>query len=285
MSQAFDDDGRTLAFIGGGHMARALIGGLLARGFQAAGLRVSDPDPAQREALARDFAGITVEAGNRAAATGAATWVLAVKPQQLAAVARDLAALARAERPLVVSIAAGIRVDDVASWLDPAVPIVRAMPNRPALLGAGVTALFAAAGVDQAGRERAGRILGAVGSVAWLDDESLMDAVTAVSGSGPAYLFLLVEMLEAAARAEGLPADVARHLVVGTVHGAARMAQELGLDPAVLREQVTSRGGTTAAALDVLEQAGIRDTFARAIRAGRQRSEQLAAEFGKAPSD
>ncbi len=268
----------TLAFIGGGQMARALVGGLIAGGHPAGAIRVADPLAGQRASLAGEFPGVLAVAENADAADGAGTWILAVKPQQMRAACEPLARLAAGQRPLVVSVAAGIRLAELSAWLGPGAAVVRCMPNRPALLRAGITALVAAPSVGTPERERAGRLLGAVGAVEWVEDEALMDAVTAVSGSGPAYLFLLVEMLDAAARAEGLPAAVARRLAVETVYGAARMARELDEDPAVLREQVTSRGGTTAAALAVLEDAAIRDTFARAVHAARMRSAELAGE-------
>jgi pyrroline-5-carboxylate reductase len=268
----------TLAFIGGGQMARALVGGLVAGGHDPRAIRVADPMTAQREAIARDFPGVAVVADNAAAADGASAWVLAVKPQQMREACAGLAALAARQRPLVISVAAGIRLAELSAWLGGDVPVVRTMPNRPALLRAGITALVGGAAVGPAERDRAGALLAAVGACEWLDDESLMDAVTAVSGSGPAYLFLLAEMLEAAACAEGLPPAAARRLAVETLHGAARMARELDEDPAVLREQVTSKGGTTAAALAVLEGAGIRATFARAVHAARLRSAELARE-------
>jgi pyrroline-5-carboxylate reductase len=264
-----------LAFIGGGQMARALVGGLLAGGHPPGAIRVADPVPAQREALARDFPGIAVLGDNREAANGASTWVLAVKPQQMREACMGLAELAARQRPLVISVAAGIRIAELAAWLGEGVAVVRSMPNRPALLRAGITVLVAGAASGPAERQRAGALLSAAGACEWVEDEALMDAVTAVSGSGPAYLFLLVEMLDAAARAEGLPPATARRLAVETIHGAARMARELGEDPAVLREQVTSKGGTTAAALAVLEDAGIRATFARAVHAARMRSAEL----------
>lgn len=270
----------SLAFIGGGNMARALIGGLLAAGRDPATIRVADPEPGARGELEASFAGVAVFGDNASAVRGASTWVLAVKPQHARAVASGLATLAQASRPLVVSVAAGIRVADLRRWLGAGVSVVRTMPNRPALIGAGMTALFAEPSVTPGQRERAEKILAAVGAYLWIEDESLMDAVTAVSGSGPAYVFLLVEMLEAAAAAEGLDAAAARRLAVETVHGAARMAHELGEDPATLREQVTSRGGTTAAALGVLEAAGIRGTFAAAVHAGTLRSRELAEESG-----
>lgn len=265
-----------LAFIGGGQMARALVGGLLAGGHPPGAIRVADPVPAQREALARDFPGVAVLGDNLEAATGASAWVLAVKPQQMREACAGLAELAARQRPLVISVAAGIRIAELAAWLGEGVAVVRSMPNRPALLRAGITVLVAGAAAGPAERQRAGALLSAAGACEWVEDEALMDAVTAVSGSGPAYLFLLVEMLDAAARAEGLPPATARRLAVETIHGAARMARELGEDPAVLREQVTSKGGTTAAALAVLEDAGIRATFARAVHAARLRSAELA---------
>jgi pyrroline-5-carboxylate reductase len=273
-------DNEALAFIGGGNMACALIGGLLEHGWAADAIRVADPIAAARDSLRSRYPGIGIFAGNLEAATGASTWVLAVKPQQMREVSIELAPLAQASRPLVISIAAGIRRSDLVRWLGPGVAVVRGMPNRPALLGCGISALCAGGDVEAAGRLRAATILGAVGERVWVEDESLMDAVTAVSGSGPAYVFLLVEMLESAALAEGFDAGTARRLAIETVYGAARMAREGPEEPAVLREQVTSKGGTTAAALAVLEEAGIRAAFARAIRAGTERSRQLAEESG-----
>lgn len=269
-------DHGTLAFIGGGQMARALVGGLIAGGHDPGAIRVADPVGAQREAIERAFPGVATYETNDAAAAGAATWILAVKPQQMREVCAGLAPLAARQRPLVISVAAGIRLADLSAWLGEGLPIVRSMPNRPALLRAGISALVAGPAVGSVERARAESLLAAVGACEWVEDEALMDAVTAVSGSGPAYVFLLVEMLEAAARAEGLAPATARRLAVETVHGAARMARELGEDPAVLREQVTSKGGTTAAALAVLEDAGIRATFCRAVHAARCRSAELA---------
>jgi pyrroline-5-carboxylate reductase len=262
-------------------MARALVGGLLHADRSVDSLRVADPAVAARDALRSQYPGLRVLEENRAAAADAATWVLAVKPQYVQPVCTSLAELAQASRPLVISIAAGIRADDIADWLGTGVPVIRSMPNRPALIGCGITALYARANVRPAERHRAAAIVGAVGGHVWIEDESLMDAVTAVSGSGPAYVFLLIEMLESAARAEGLDPPTARRLVIDTVFGAARLARESAEEPAVMREQVTSPGGTTAAALEVLEGSGIRDTFARAIRAATERSRQLAGKVGK----
>jgi len=272
---------QAIAFIGGGNMARALVGGLLRRGWPAAAIRISDPSEVARAQLEASFPGTRVHADNLAAAVDASTWVLAVKPQQMHAVASSLAAAAARTSPLVISIAAGIRRDDLAGWLGSKVPVLRCMPNRPALVGCGITAIHRHPGVDAALQQRAEDVLSAAGECVWLDDESLLDAVTAVSGSGPAYVFLMLEMLEAAAIAEGIDAAVARRLALHTVHGAARMALESGEEPARLREQVTSPGGTTAAALGVLEGAGIRDTFARAVHGATERSRELSAQATK----
>jgi pyrroline-5-carboxylate reductase len=270
-----------VASIGGGHMARALIGGWLARGLPASHLRVADPSPEARAAIERDFPGVRTCDSNDAGVDGAAVWILAVKPQQLREVARALAPQAAAARPLVISVAAGIRADDLQRWLGPDVPVVRTMPNRPALVGAGITALYAAPGVLPAQRALAATLLDAVGTSVWVDDERQMDAVTAVSGSGPAYFFLLIELLEAAGVGEGLSPEVARRLAVETAFGAAKLARESADDAATLRAQVTSRGGTTAAALAVLESAGLRDIVCRAVGAATARSRELAADFGR----
>ena len=266
----------TIAFIGGGNMARSLIGGLIARGTAAIDIRVSEPVEALREALAGDF-GVNVGSDNSRAASGAGLWLLAVKPQVMRAVCEALAPLAQAERPLVVSIAAGITAAQLQRWLGGGVAVVRAMPNTPALLGAGVTGLFGSAEVDANGRERASNLLASAGRTVWIDDEARMDAVTAVSGSGPAYIFLLAEAMEAAALAEGLPAEAARTLVLETVLGAARMLTESGEDPAELRRRVTSPGGTTQAAIETFEAGGFRDLVAAAIRNATERGRQLSA--------
>jgi pyrroline-5-carboxylate reductase len=272
-----------IAVIGGGQMARALVGGWVARGESASRVTVADPSAEQREWLARTFPGLGLATDNVAAAQQADVWLLAVKPQVLGAVVRSLAGAAAARRPLVISIAAGIRAADIARWTGPAATVVRAMPNRPALLGAGVTALYAAA-APPAARTAATRLLEAVGSVLWVAREADLDAVTAVSGSGPAYFFLLIEALEAAAVAEGLEAGAARQLAVATAAGAARLAAESGDDPATLRAQVTSKGGTTAAALAVFEAADLRGIVARAVAAARARARELADEYGHDPA-
>ncbi len=266
----------TIAFIGGGNMARSLIGGLIARGAVAADIRVSEPVDVLRDALARDF-GVGVGADNAVAASGAGLWLLAVKPQVMRAVCEALSPVAQAERPLVVSIAAGITAAQLQRWLGGGVAVVRAMPNTPALLGAGVTGLFGSAEVDADGRARATDLLSSAGKTVWIEDEARMDAVTAVSGSGPAYIFLLAEAMEAAALAEGLPAEAARTLVLETVLGAARMLTESGEDPAELRRRVTSPGGTTQAAIETFEAGGLHALVAAAIRNATARGQQLSA--------
>ena len=266
----------TIAFVGGGNMARSLVGGLVARGTPAARIRVAEPVDALRDGLARGF-GVPTFADNAEAVAGAGTWVLAVKPQVMRAVCVALAPLAQAQRPLVVSIAAGITSAQLARWLGGDVAVVRTMPNTPALLGAGVTGLHANAAVDARGRAAAEALLSAAGRTVWIDDEARMDAVTALSGSGPAYVFLLAEAMQAAGEAEGLPADAARVLALQTILGAARMLTEGDEPAAELRRRVTSPGGTTQAAIDAFEAGGFRALVARAIRAATERGRQLSA--------
>lgn len=269
-------DPSPIAFIGGGNMARSLIGGLVATGRDAGGLRVSEPHAPLREGLAADF-GVPVYDDNLAAARGAGTWVLAVKPQVLREVCVQLAPLAQAQRPVVVSIAAGITTAQLERWLGGGIAVVRCMPNTPALIGDGITGLYATAAVDAEGRDGAQALLGAVGRTVWIDDEALMDAVTAVSGSGPAYFFLMVEALQAAGEARGLPAQAAHDLAVYTAVGAARMLAETGESPAVLRQRVTSPGGTTQAALEAFEAGGFRALVDRAVVAATVRGGELSA--------
>jgi pyrroline-5-carboxylate reductase len=266
----------SIAFIGGGNMARSLVGGLVARDTPAADIRVAEPVAALRDGLRRDF-GVAVFAEGVDAAADAATWVLAVKPQVLRGVCESLAPLARASRPLVVSIAAGITSEQLQRWLGGDVAVVRCMPNTPALLGAGVTGLYANPQVDATGRQRAEALLAAAGETVWLTDEAKMDAVTAVSGSGPAYVFLLAEAMQAAAIAEGLPADAARTLVLQTILGAARMLTEGDADAGELRRRVTSPGGTTQAAIESFEAGGLVALVARAIDAATRRGRELSA--------
>lgn len=267
----------TLCFIGGGNMARSLIGGLIARGTDPRSIRVSDPANAQRDSLREQFQ-VQVFAQNAQAAAEADVIILAVKPQEMRNVITALEPALR-HRPLLISVAAGIRAADIQRWAG-GLAVVRCMPNRPALQGCGMTGLFATSDVPPEHRQVAADILNAVGATVWLEQESQMDAVTAVSGSGPAYFFLLIEMLEQTGVALGLPEDVSHRLAVETAYGSARMAQEAAESAAMLREQVTSKGGTTAAALAVLEERNVRAIFAAAVTAAARRSAELADEFG-----
>jgi pyrroline-5-carboxylate reductase len=268
-----------IAFIGGGHMASSLVGGLIARGVPPDGLCVADTAPQQLERLRREFAVRGTDDGVDAV-RDADLVVLAVKPQQMAAAARAIAGELATRRRVVLSVAAGITLASLEAWLGDGCALVRSMPNRPALIGAGITAACAAPRVAAAERAAVESVLTAVGALVWLEDERQLDAVTAVSGSGPAYFFLLIEALETAGIELGLPPGTAHQLAVHTALGAGRMAVESADTPAVLREQVTSRGGTTAAALAVLEEAGVRATLQRAVAAAARRSAELAREFG-----
>jgi pyrroline-5-carboxylate reductase len=267
-----------VAFIGGGQMARALIAGLVAAGQTTATIAVADVSAEARTVLEHDFPGLHLSADPVLTAARVPVWVLAVKPQQMAAVAGELRELAQQQRPTVVSVAAGIRLDQLRGWLGEAVPLVRTMPNRPAFVGAGITGLYAAATVPSHARHHAAALMQAVGTTVWVDTEAQLDAVTAVSGSGPAYFFLLIESLTSAGIAVGLPEATARQLAVQTAYGAGLMARNTGIDAAMLREQVTSKGGTTAAALAVFEAAGFRATVTAAVTAAERRSAELAAD-------
>jgi pyrroline-5-carboxylate reductase len=263
-----------IAFVGGGNMARSLIGGVMAQGSTAPAIRVAEPVAALREGLQRDFGASGFETAAEAV-QHAATWVMAVKPQVMRGVCEALAGQAQATRPLVVSIAAGITASQLERWLGGDVAVVRAMPNTPALLGAGVTGLYANAHVDATQRQSAEALLASAGATVWVEDEALMDAVTAVSGSGPAYVFLLAEAMQAAGEAQGLPADVARTLTLHTVLGAARMLTEGDADAAELRRRVTSPGGTTQAAIETFEAGGLRTLVADAIASAARRGGEL----------
>jgi len=265
-----------VAFIGGGQMARALIAGLCAAGQPAATLAVADISAEARQALERDFPGITTTAEPTEAATRAGLWVLAVKPQQMESVSRSLQKIAATRHPTVVSVAAGTRLAQLEDWLGAGVSIVRTMPNRPAFVGAGITGLYASTAVGFEARNHAAALMRAAGDIVWVTEEHLLDAVTAVSGSGPAYFFLLIEALAAAGEAVGLPAATARELAVATAYGAGKMARDTGVAPSELREQVTSKGGTTAAALAVFEAGGFRQLVGAAVAAADLRAKELA---------
>jgi pyrroline-5-carboxylate reductase len=267
-----------LGFIGGGNMARAIIGGLVAKGTRGADIVVVEVDAMARLKLVAEFGVSTVEkAGSELARVD--TIVFAVKPQQMRAAAQSVAP--HLGDPLIVTIAAGIRIDDLSRWLGGLERIVRAMPNTPALVHAGVTGLYAPSVVGQADRTAAEGLLAAVGAALWFENESDLDAVTAVSGSGPAYVFYAIEALEKAARDLGLPEGASRSLALWTFVGATKLAIERGEDPATLRAQVTSKGGTTERALEVLEGARVKDHFVEAVKAACERSRELGDAFGK----
>ncbi len=272
-------DKATLSFIGGGNMARSLIGGLIADGWPAAQIHVTDPDPEQLGWLSKRF-GISTGTDNSAAVDAADIVVLAVKPQLMRDVASGIAQAVKHSHPLIISIAAGIRATDLERWLGGATALVRCMPNTPALVQSGATALFANPRVTDEQRDSAESILRAVGLTLWLDNETLMDAVTALSGSGPAYFFLILESLQAAGEELGLPADAARLLALQTAFGAAKMALESDEDAATLRRRVTSPGGTTERALQVLEAGDLRGLMEKALTAARDRSRELAEQLG-----
>ncbi len=264
-----------ILIIGGGNMATSLIGGLVADDYPVERLIVADPDAGSRQRLAGHFA-IDVVDDNRRAVEAADVVILAVKPQVMRSVVREIAGLGEAgRRPLYVSIAAGVRSVQIERWLGGEAAIIRAMPNTPALVGSGATALFANPHVSAVQRDLAEFILRAVGLTIWVDDEAEMDAVTAVSGSGPAYLFYVMEAIEAAARGLGLPAETARLLTLQTTLGAARMAMESDEPIAELRRRVTSPGGTTERAIGVLEGAGVGEDIQRAVQAAYERSREI----------
>lgn len=273
----------SIAFIGGGNMARSLIGGLIADGHHADCIWVAEPNAEQREFLRSRF-GIHTGADNPEIAAKAQVVVLAVKPQILQGVAQQLAPTIQMCQPLVISIAAGVREPDLRRWLGGGSPaLVRTMPNTPALVGSAASALFANEFVSEDRRQQAESLLRAVGVTVWVDDESLLDAVTALSGSGPAYFFLLMEALEQAGMALGLDADTTRLLTLQTAFGAAKMALESVESPAKLRIRVTSPGGTTERALAVLGEGGIQTLIAKALEAARHRSSELGDLLGSQP--
>ena len=267
-----------LAFIGGGNMANALIGGLLERGMKPGAISVVEPVAAARRKLAARFR-IRASAAPDARTAAADTLLLAVKPQDMRAAAAPLAGSLRGK--LVISIAAGIRLQDLSRWLGGHAKLVRCMPNTPALIGAGITGLYAPPGVSAAEKLRAGRILGAVGSVVWLQEEWLLDPVTAVSASGPAYVFWLIEQLAKSGEVLGLSAQVSIKLALQTALGAAMLASRSKEPPAVLRERVTSKGGTTEAALKVFEQERLAEKFRRAVAAASRRAGEMGDLLGK----
>lgn len=264
-----------LAFIGAGNIARAIIGGLVSSGYESGRIAAADPSPEQLQSLPE---GISTGSDNRQCVSGAEVVVLCVKPNLATRVAADIAPAAQGK--LVISVAAGIPVAALAGELGDDAAIIRCMPNTPALVGAGMTGLYANEWVKPDQRETGEAILSAVGKVLWFDHEDHLDMVTAVSGSGPAYFFLVMEAMEKAAIALGLPLEASRTLVLQTALGAAQMASSSDESPETLRRRVTSPGGTTEAAINRLNDAGLSAIFDAAIEAACQRSRELATTAG-----
>ena len=265
-----------IAFIGGGNMASAIIGGLIRQGHPASQIEVVEPWAEARDALLKNH-GLQAQPEAGPALQRARIVVWAVKPQTF----KDAAAQTRAhtEDALHLSVAAGIRSDSIAQWLD-SERVVRTMPNTPALVGKGMSALYARPGVSAAERESVQAIMATTGEYLWVDSEKQLDAVTALSGSGPAYVFYFLEAMARAGTAMGLSAEQAHQLAVGTFVGASELARRSDESPAVLRQRVTSKGGTTYAALQSMEKDGVGEAFERAMKAAEQRADELGNEFG-----
>lgn len=268
-----------IGFIGGGNMARSLIGGLANSGVSPTSLYVSDLNPESLQNLSRDF-GIQTCASNQELVDNCEIIVLAVKPQVMKDVVSGLS-ITMEKRPLLITIAAGIRAESIQHWVGLDIAIVRAMPNTPALVQTGATGLYANKHCSDEQKQSAESILRAVGLALWVEEESQMDAVTALSGSGPAYLFLVMEAMEQAGIELGLSAENARLLAIQTAFGAARLALEIEEAPATLRERVTSPGGTTEEALRVFDESELKAIFSKAMTAARDRAIELADELGK----
>lgn len=270
-----------IAFVGGGNMASALIAGLAGKLTAGQNIHVVDPNVAALEKLRAQF-GVTTAPQADAALAGYDVIVLAVKPQSMREVAAQLLPLLGGATPLVLSIAAGIRGADLSRWLGGYGAIVRCMPNTPALIGQGITGMVATAGVSAAQKEAADAIMKAVGATVWLDDEAMIDPVTAVSGSGPAYVFYFIEAMQEAAAELGLTSEQGKQLALATFTGAAQLAAQSSEPVALLRERVTSKGGTTYAALTSMEQSGVKGAIVAAVKAAAARGKEMGDELGSA---
>ena len=268
-----------IVFIGGGNMGRALIGGLIAQGRDPSTMEVVEIDAAARERLAREYSVHAVASPADAGVRGAEAIVVAVKPQVMRDTAKAIAP--HLTNALVISIAAGIRLRDLSRWLGDYRKLVRAMPNTPALIRRGITGLFADDGVTSGDRSLADSILGAVGETMWCDRETRIDAITAVSGSGPAYLFYFLESMIASAEALGFNAGDARRLAYATASGAMALAETSSETPSTLRAQVTSMKGTTQAALESLDASGVKAAFIEAVKRADARAHELGDELGR----
>lgn len=271
-----------IVILGAGHMGSSLLGGLIKNGHPVDKLFVTDPSPEKLNVIKARF-NVNGSSDNLQAAEKADVIILAVKPQIISQVLAPLHDTVQKHQPLIISIAAGIRIGNIEQALGQQTAVVRTMPNTPALIGAGATALFANSNTSSEQRNIAESIMRAVGIAVWVDNEKQMDAVTALSGSGPAYFFLVLEALQASGEAMGLSAETAQMLAQQTALGAAMMAIESTHSPAELRHQVTSPGGTTEKAISVLEEHHLRDIFKKALLAAKQRSEELANLLGETP--
>ena len=267
-----------IGFIGGGNMATALIGGLAGKLTAASNIHVVDPNADALRKLTQEF-GVATTTQMSDALARCDVIVLAVKPQQMKDVVKQLQPFVASQ--LILSIAAGIRATDLSRWLNGHTAIVRAMPNTPALIGQGITGMVATQGVSSAQRDVADAIMRAVGTTVWLDDEALIDSVTAISGSGPAYVFYFIEAMQQAAQEMGLTAEQGTQLAIATFTGAAQLAARSEEPVAVLRDRVTSKGGTTYAALTSMEASGVKESLVRAMKAAAARGKELGEEFGK----
>jgi len=268
----------TISFIGAGNMASAIIGGMLDSGFQAGDIWVSAPDDNHLQSLRKRF-GISVTTDNRYCAEQADMVILAVKPQVMADVCRDIAPLVQNTRPLMVSIAAGLTSETLDEWLGGGLPLVRVMPNTPSLVGKGAAGLYANSQVKDKQKKMVQTVFESIGSALWVEDENQLHAVTALSGSGPAYFFLMLEALESAATEAGIEATTARELAIQTMAGAAEMAGRSEHDPAQLKRNVMSPGGTTEQAIHTFEDGGLRDLVKKAYGAAYKRSQEMAKEL------
>ena len=269
----------SICFIGAGNMAQSLIGGLIASGYDKQKISATDPTEGQRNSVTQTF-GIQCFADNAQAIRQADIVVLAVKPQALESVCQSISDSVQTNTPLIISIAAGIRSDDINRWLGGQAAIVRTMPNTPALIQTGATGLFANSFVTKEQQSQAEHILRAAGITIWVDEESKLDAVTALSGSGPAYYFLFMEAMEQTAQKLGLDEKTAHLLALQTALGSAKMALESHLDCATLRKNVTSPNGTTERAIQSFENAGLREIVENAMKAAQTRAVELADELG-----
>jgi len=267
-----------VGLIGGGNMGRAIAGGLLRGGMHATNLMIAEPLPEQCDLLRKELYGIMVAEENETVAAAVDTLLFSVKPQILKPVCENLAEIVQQSRPLIMSIAAGPKIEDIDQWLGGGLSVVRVMPNQPALIDQGISALFANERTDESGRDMAEKIMTAVGQVVWLDSESKMDAVTAISGTGPSYFYLLIDCMIEAGVNSGIDPETARTLAVETARGATSLAAAETESMSSLIERVRSPGGTTTAAFELLDAADVRGIFAAAIAAAERRAAELAEE-------